>query len=326
MELEYNIYLHQQDSDISISVPAYDIYDKPCYKVASKEGHFCIRYYKYIFIYNTDISSERIQITDNDKRRIFFVPIWSILPEEYFDKSRRIDRLKLLSEEYLCINNTLIDFRYEPVRIFYPFTEAWMHGSDELILVSEGLKWFTKHIIHTPKDLLHFYGTAADIYYEALAVDQKMNCKNMALVLNAIYLSLGIRSRYIECIQLENRIDNCHFVVETYITKWQKWILVDSSYGLMFKDENGCYLSLRELRWRLATEQDVDLVMLFRPINKKLYFYNLVRKLYRFVRACISCDAYYEGMSQVELRPLKKETYGEKNIMVTDCPELFWKY
>lgn len=53
---------------------------------------------------------------------------------------------------------------------------------------------------HASRDNYNMKCTASEL----ISNGTKFNCRNMAVILNALYLSLGIKSRYIICLQKEN--------------------------------------------------------------------------------------------------------------------------
>ncbi|MED9903213.1 MAG: hypothetical protein UFG06_03425 [Lachnospiraceae bacterium] len=325
VEFEYHIYLHQTDKEIYISVPAYDVFDKQCYVLELSEKYISFRYYNYLINYNVIRNSESIIFVDCLSNRKYIKLIKRITPEEYFEKSKKIDRLKLLAEDYRREFKSFINFVYEKVVPLSYEIERMMYIDDDFSKVVKGLTWLTNHIKHCCKDKLRFFGTASEIYHEALNKDYRMNCKNMALILNAVYLSAGIKSRTIECMQLEDYVDNCHYIVEAYILEWKKWILIDSSYGLLFKNQNNDFISLSELRQILLKQQEVNLISVAGTINKKLYLHNLIRKLYRFRRQKVSNDIYYKDSLRIELRTKISNEIFEENLVIIDNPDIFWE-
>lgn len=110
---------------------------------------------------------------------------------------------------------------------------------------------------HSPIDPYKSSCYAFDILIKVINQKETLNCRNMTLILNAIYLNMSIKSRYVICFQKEE-IENCHFVVETFIAEKNKWILVDSSYGFLFQNNKGDYVSLCELRELLAKNKPLN--------------------------------------------------------------------
>lgn len=325
-ELAYDIYICVNNNEAYITVPAYDVFNQKCYSSIVDSRHIKFHYYNYIFEYkDSEIKNQLIIFNIQEKKR-WIQEIRIIQEQEFLKNSKKIDRKKLLKEKY---QNKRIFFKdmitYKVINSYKYISEFTVLYNNEIEYVHEIIKWFFKYFHHVSKDIYPYYGRCCDIFSEAILKNGAMNCKNMAIVLNAIFLSLGIKSRYIQCLQLERKVDNCHFVVEVYISEIKKWILVDSSYALMFKNVYGDYLSLRELRDILSNEGEVNLECLVKPISKLLYLRSFVKKIYRFRRAFASTDCFFEDDKLIELCPSCEELEDNYKITYTDSPDCFWE-
>lgn len=186
-----------------------------------------------------------------------------------------------------------------------------------------GLKWLHHYIKHSPKDNIDIAVSAIDIFNASVHKNAKLNCRNMAVVLNAIYLSLGLKSRYIICLQKEIIINNSHFVVEVYVKELQKWIIVDPSYALLFLNKEKKHLSLAEVRFYIATGKKIEIKTICNKLNSYLYWHNYISKLYRFRRPIVSNDKYDINSKFIELIP-KIKTNSDKELELIDNPMVFW--
>ena len=161
----------------------------------------------------------------------------------------------------------------------------------------------------------------------ALKSDKRLNCKSMALVLNALYLNMGLKSRYILCLPIENSCDNAHFMVEVFCKELCRWILIDSSYGLFFL-KNEKYISMKELRIEISNNDKgikVKKVLQYKKFSVQLYFKALIPKLYRFIRPQISSATFWEENKIVQLVPNLDSQYDFPNSITIDSPKEMWK-
>lgn len=73
------------------------------------------------------------------------------------------------------------------------------------------------------------------------------NCLTMAAILNAVYLSVGFKSRMLFCLPADYDGDN-HVVTMVYLQSLAKWISVDPSHNTYFMSADGGILNPIEAR------------------------------------------------------------------------------
>lgn len=147
-------------------------------------------------------------------------------------------------------NSMLYDFK-----IKYALNNIASYGSD--IDKSICLMRWVHHALPSGKNAVHLMGCSPD---EILSVNNKVvNCCNHAVVLNAALLSMGLHSRCVWCKSLDVSNLEYHVVNVVYISKYSKWIMLDSANQAVWYDKNGIPLGLMEIRRSLADNDPVKI-------------------------------------------------------------------
>ena len=165
-----------------------------------------------------------------------------------------------------------------------------------------------------------------------------VNCVYMAIVLNEVYLSLGIKSRVIQgnCKKFIFNGDWHAFNI-VYSTTLGKWIFLDPMKLAYFTDENGNMLSVAEIRERLiegkTLELNTDADYNGNPFDRDEYLNYLAKNLYRF--SC-SVDSKFGNYGifhltnvnriYVHLDPAgdRQDGLGVATNYFTSNPDYFW--
>ncbi len=149
-----------------------------------------------------------------------------------------------------------------------------------------------------------------------------VNCRMMATILAEIYLSMGYSARFITCMPMGEKFDDCHVINEVYSTTLNKWIWMDPTFEAWVNDEKGNYLSIQETRYRLFNDLPVIAPQSMNWNGKpygggpEAYLHNYMTKnLFRFSITLKSCfAAEHIAKSEriyVELYPVG---YNPKNV------------
>ena len=78
-----------------------------------------------------------------------------------------------------------------------------------------------------------------DLIKVCKAENRPLNCRMMATILNECCLSIGIKSRFITCMQKEINYNDCHVINMVYSNELERWVWLDPSYDLYVMDEKG---------------------------------------------------------------------------------------
>ena len=97
---------------------------------------------------------------------------------------------------------------------------------------------------------------AIDLYKVTRAEKRGLNCRFMAMMLNDMYLSLGIKSRFVTCQPRDYDTDeDCHVTNMVWCHTLHKWIWIDPTMCAVVMDEKGQFLNQGEVRQRLIQEK-----------------------------------------------------------------------
>ena len=165
-----------------------------------------------------------------------------------------------------------------------------------------------------------------------------VNCVYMAIVLNEVYLSLGIKSRVIQgnCKKFIFNGDWHAFNI-VYSNTLGKWIFLDPMKRAFYTDEYGHILSVAEIRERLiggkTLELNSDADYNGNPFDKDEYLNYLSKNMYRFSCSVESKFGNYGifhltnvNRIYVHLDPDgdKQDGLGVATNYFTSNPDYFW--
>lgn len=106
------------------------------------------------------------------------------------------------------------------------------------------------------------------------------NCYTYAVVLNEVFLSMGIYSRMIRCMPCDLEYTDCHCVTVAYLDDYQKWVVFDPANRSYYVNEKMEPLGLMEMRSAILQGRKIYVPMMARDKLQGLLNYwtkNLVR-------------------------------------------------
>lgn len=157
--------------------------------------------------------------------------------------------------------------------------------------------------------------------------EQKTNCRGLSIILSELLRMNGIKARHITCKPYEEPFNDCHVVVDCLLPSGSR-IMLDPTYRLYFTDDNGDYVSLRQLREDVIAGRTLH-------ANKNasyngdafdydFYIEYMSKNLLRF-NANYRSDNTDSISTQIELIPKGYSTDGySKAVQYTTSPEYFW--
>ena len=86
---------------------------------------------------------------------------------------------------------------------------------------------------------------------------KSLNCYMRAIILLELLHNFDIPARLLYFLPLNFSYNGNHVTVEAYIKKMNKWVLIDPSYNVFFKNINNVLLSGVELRESVLNNEDV---------------------------------------------------------------------
>ncbi|WP_036929190.1 transglutaminase-like domain-containing protein [Prevotella sp. MA2016] len=235
-----------------------------------------------------------------------------------------------------------VEFRYQPkisnnlckVRDYFKLDSVAGQG-DELSKIINLLHFAHDNIRHDGSNQAFAELDAIDLYNYYKATGKGVNCRQLAISLCEMYLSMGIPARYVTCMPADSLDYECHVINTVWSSQLQKWLYIDPTMDAWVTDENGTLLSIAEVRERLINNQPLVLCetanwnhesqqtkeyYLETYMAKNLYYF-VCKKLNRFNPESVYRDNDPEG--DVRLIPVGFVNNNWKCDTTTD-PEVFW--
>ena len=235
-----------------------------------------------------------------------------------------------------------VEFRYQPkrsnnlckVRDYFKLDSVAGQG-DELSKIINLLHFAHDNIRHDGSNQAFAELDAIDLYNYYKTTGKGVNCRQLAISLCEMYLSMGIPARYVTCMPADSLDYECHVINTVWSSQLQKWLYIDPTMDAWVMDENGTMLSIAEVRERLINGQPLVLCetanwnhesqqtkeyYLETYMAKNLYYF-VCKKLNRFNPESVYRDNDPEG--DVRLIPVGFVNNNWKCDTTTD-PEVFW--
>ena len=235
-----------------------------------------------------------------------------------------------------------VEFRYQPkrsnnlckVRDYFKLDSVAGQG-DELSKIINLLHFAHDNIRHDGSNQAFAELDAIDLYNYYKATGKGVNCRQLAISLCEMYLSMGIPARYVTCMPADSLDYECHVINTVWSSQLQKWLYIDPTMDAWVTDENGTMLSIAEVRQRLINDQPLVLCetanwnhesqqtkeyYLETYMAKNLYYF-VCKKLNRF-----NPESLYRNndpADDVRLIPVGFVNNNWKCDTTTD-PEVFW--
>ena len=233
-------------------------------------------------------------------------------------------------------------FRYQPkesknlrmVRDYFKLDSVVGQG-DELSKIINLLHFAHDNIRHDGGNQAFAELDAIDLYNYYKTTGKGVNCRQLAISLCEMYLSMGIPARYVTCMPADSLDYECHVINTVWSEQLQKWLYIDPTMDAWVTDENGTMLSIAEVRERLINDQPLVLCetanwnhesqqtkdyYLETYMAKNLYYF-VCKKLNRF-----NPESLYRNndpADDVRLIPVGFINNNWKCDTTTD-PEVFW--
>jgi len=206
---------------------------------------------------------------------------------------------------------------------------------DELSKIINLLHFAHDNIRHDGGNRAFAEMDAIDLYNYCKTTGKGVNCRQLAISLCEMYLSMGIPARYVTCMPADPLDYECHVINSVWSEQLQKWLYIDPTMDAWVMDENGMMLSIAEVRDRLRN--DLPLVLCetanWNHENKqtKEYYldYYMAKNLYYFV-----CKKYSHFNPESDYRPNPAEedirlipvgfVNNNWKCGTTTDPEFFW--
>ena len=161
------------------------------------------------------------------------------------------------------------------------------------------------------------------------------NCRLHSILTFELMLAAGLDARYVTCLPEDENDSDCHVVNEVWLPEMGKWAMIDTdSGGYYYSDGNGVPLSLKEIRDRYISGEEMILYPRFKESGKNNvdHLAYMAKNTYWF--NCWENLSYYQedatdrkraqGLS-VSLVPSGFEPfYYQDNSIITSDADIFW--
>ena len=195
------------------------------------------------------------------------------------------------------------DYRLNVVRDYLKLDSVAGQG-DELSKIINLLHFIHDEIPHDGNHRAFAEMDAIDLYNYVKTTGEGVNCRQLAISLCEVYLSMGIPARYVTCMPADPNDGECHVINAVWSEQLQKWLWIDPTNDAWVMDENGMMLSIAEVRERMINDQPLVLCETANwnhreKQSKEGYLYGYMSKnLYYFV-----CKKYNRFNPESDYRP-----------------------
>ena len=282
---------------------------------------------------DTDLDNIR-----TDKR---FIALMEIIRE----KSDYISILRQTGKYQHDERTDLPNFSYEKatsnnlrsVREFFKLDSIAGQG-DEISKIINLMTWIHDNIRHNGSNFALCEFTSIDLHNYDKSTGKGINCRQLAIALNEMYLAMGFKSRYVTCLPKNVKDQECHVINSVYSQTLNKWLWMDPSFNAYIKDENGNLLSIEEVREHLIDDrplvlnEDANWNNQIKQTKEQYLDGYMAKNLYWFQCAANSCfnpESRYRDTDQtyISLYPLGHERSAMNRKEVITHDELyFWEH
>ena len=226
------------------------------------------------------------------------------------------------------------DYRLSVVRDYLKLDSVAGQG-DELSKIINLLHFIHDEMPHNGNHRAFAEMDAIDLYNYVKTTGEGVNCRQLAISLCEVYLSMGIPARYVTCMPADPNDGECHVINAVWSSQLQKWLWIDPTNDAWVMDENGTMLSIAEVRERLINDQPLVLCETANwnhesQQTKEYYLdYYMAKNLYYFV-----CKKYSRFNPESDYRPNPAEedirlipvgfVNNNWKCDTTNDPDFFW--
>ena len=195
------------------------------------------------------------------------------------------------------------DYRLSVVRDYFKLDSVAGQG-DELSKIINLLHFVHDQMPHDGNHRAFAEMDALDLYNYVKTSGRGVNCRQLAIALCEMYLSMGIPARYVTCMPADANDGECHVINAVWSEQLQKWLWIDPTNDAWVTDGNGTMLSIAEVRERMISDQPLVLCETanwnhLEKQTKDGYLYGYMSKnLYYFV-----CKKYNRFNPESDYRP-----------------------
>ena len=155
-------------------------------------------------------------------------------------------------------------------------------------------------------------------YFKYLKKGDSIQCGQVSLLLMKILQAFRVYYREVKLFRyyppIEGIIINSHSVVEIYDESYNKWIMVDASYGIYIEDDSQLPLSIYEINKYLKNNELLKLKIVY--LNKKLNYHKKYTAQIKVNRTKNEYD-YFSHFNCICIRENNRDIYTS-NIKINE--------
>jgi len=174
------------------------------------------------------------------------------------------DNLYILrtSPQYNEYKSDIPDFTYQnnsatslnQLRRHYKLDSIAGNGNEENQIINL-MRWVHHTVRHDGFKVSPFEQNSLNFLKESEQNNSPLNCHAMAILLNDVYLAMGIPSRYVTCFPKDSTDWEYHVINAVYSKTNNKWLYMDPTNAAYVMDSNGQLLSISEVRQHLLNNE-----------------------------------------------------------------------
>ncbi|MGN7312719.1 transglutaminase domain-containing protein [Alkalicoccobacillus gibsonii] len=206
-------------------------------------------------------------------------------------------------------------------------------GGSETDQVLNLTNWVNKRLTHGSMSH-HEINHSLHILELAEQESLSANCYVIATVLNEVLLSMGFKTKRVQCMPYDAHDLDSHVVNLVYLSEQKRWIYVDASWDKFVTDESGHILDLKSFRERLAKNKTVlvngqdtetDESTFYITYMSKNLFWFLCPAVSEFNSDAVTSTQTYYALYPNYYNALSKLQSNRKVMVPLYNPEEFWK-
>jgi len=174
------------------------------------------------------------------------------------------DNLYILrtSSNYNDYQSNIPNFTYQnnsaaslqQLRHYYKLDSIAGNGNEETQIINL-MRWVHHTVRHDGFKVSPYEQNSLSFLRESEQNNSPLNCHAMAILLNDVYLSMDIPSRYVTCFPKDSVDWEYHVINAVYSKMNNKWLYIDPTNAAYVMDSNGQMLSIREVRQHLLNNE-----------------------------------------------------------------------
>lgn len=197
------------------------------------------------------------------------------------------------------------------------------------MVVFKLLDFVCDHFGHDGNKKLGYGRRMTDIISLCEKQNGKTNCRGLSIILASLLRINGIKARHVTCKPYEEPFTDCHVVVDCLLPSGKR-IMLDPTWRVYLRDQNGEYVSLEHFRKGLIEGQNFyenqEASYNGSHFDKKFYFEYMSKNMLRFSSNLYCADVKDEAkLYEVELVPKNYPVseFHDKDRFVFN-PRNFW--